>query len=89
MFGVRPLKIPTWVIDLCFSMTHVTWIDSLRNKKVVPYTFEEFQRFVQTQYTAMIKKLHSINGGEHANDQIKEFKKIEINSTQIYTCWNP
>lgn len=63
----------------------MTWLWLMKSKSEVSLLFQRFHRIIKTQYNAHIRVLHSDNGGEYHNSELKDYLEVQgmINQT---TC---
>ena len=64
-FGFR------WFVTFIDDCTRITWLYLMKHKHEVFSIFRSFHAMIKTQYSAILKILHSDNGEEYVNHEFQ------------------
>ena len=65
-----------WFVSFIYDHTRMTWVCLMKSKNEVSSLFQQFHKIIATQYKSNIQVLHTDNGGEFVNQDLKQYLNL-------------
>ena len=74
--NISSLSGACWFVSFIDDHTRMTWICLLKSKSEVSSSFQQFHKMIATQYQSNIQVIHTDNGGEFINQDLKQYLNL-------------